>query len=312
MRFVTIPTWALGQLADAYADREDAIEAALYNLRLSKKQPKMPRYNFAEKAEYWAMMWGTVLMGLTGFMLWNPINVANVLPGQFIPAAKAAHGGEAVLAVLAIIIWHFYNVHIKQFNKAMFTGKMSRHEMEEEHGDELAKIETGKAVHTPPDAATKRRRMTFFVPGAVVFLALSGYILFLFIGSEETALASYPPAVPTDQIFVRPTATPTPVPTATPTPAPTSETAAALTWDSEIRKIFTTRCGACHGTSGGLGLLTYTELMAGGQNGDVLLPGDPDNSLLVKLMKEGQHPGSFDENELTKIIGWIQAGALEK
>ena len=29
MRYVTIPTWALGQLADAYADREDAIEAAL-------------------------------------------------------------------------------------------------------------------------------------------------------------------------------------------------------------------------------------------------------------------------------------------
>jgi hypothetical protein len=52
--------------------------------------------------------------------------------------------------------------------------------------------------------------------------------------------------------------------------------------------------------------------MAGGQNGDVILPGDPDTSLLVKLMKEGQHPGSFDENELSRVIEWIQAGALEK
>lgn len=189
-------------------DATDIWDFVRYNLRLTKVKPKMPRYNFSEKIEYWAMIWGTVLMGLTGYMLWNPIGVANVLPGQFIPAAKAAHGAEAVLAVLAILLWHFYNVHIKHFSKAMFTGKLTHHEMEEEHGHELEKISAGKVVQAPPDKATYRKRMTFFIPAAVVFVGLSLAALYFVTLREETALATYPPAVPTNEVYVLPTPTP--------------------------------------------------------------------------------------------------------
>ena len=63
------------------------------------------RFTFDEKFEYWAFVWGTLVMGLTGFMLWNPIVTAKILPGVAIPAALAAHSGEALLAVLAIAIW---------------------------------------------------------------------------------------------------------------------------------------------------------------------------------------------------------------
>ena len=76
---------------------------------------------------------GTVIMAITGFMLWNPIATARLLPGEFIPAAKSAHGSEAVLAVLAIIVWHLYSVHIRRFNKSMWTGKLTAAEMSEEH-----------------------------------------------------------------------------------------------------------------------------------------------------------------------------------
>ena len=54
-------------------DALDALDVLRYNLGLTKAHPKLPRYNFAEKAEYWAMLWGTAVMGLTGFILWNPI-----------------------------------------------------------------------------------------------------------------------------------------------------------------------------------------------------------------------------------------------
>ncbi len=84
-------------------------------------------------------------MIITGFMMWNPIATARFLPGDFIPAAKAAHGGEALLAVLAIIVWHMYGVHIKHFNKSMFTGKISEEEMLDEHPLELADIKAGIA-----------------------------------------------------------------------------------------------------------------------------------------------------------------------
>jgi cytochrome b subunit of formate dehydrogenase len=84
-------------------DVTEAIQAVLYNLGIRRQQPKAGRYNFAEKLEYWAMVWGLVMMGATGFILWNPIVSSTILPGEIIPAAKSAHGYEAVLAVLAIL-----------------------------------------------------------------------------------------------------------------------------------------------------------------------------------------------------------------
>jgi cytochrome b subunit of formate dehydrogenase len=83
------------------------------------------RYSYAEKVEYLAVVWGTLIMAATGFMMWNPIATTRWLRGEFIPAAKAAHGAEAVLAVLSILLWHFYHVHLRHFNKSMFTGKMT-------------------------------------------------------------------------------------------------------------------------------------------------------------------------------------------
>jgi cytochrome b subunit of formate dehydrogenase len=63
-------------------DVKDAYQAFTYNLGFSKKRPQMGRYTFEEKAEYWALIWGTVIMGITGFMMWNPITTARFLPGS--------------------------------------------------------------------------------------------------------------------------------------------------------------------------------------------------------------------------------------
>ena len=97
----------------------------------------MGRFTFEEKVEYWSLLWGTVIMVATGFALWNPIATARFLPGQWIPAALAAHGGEALLAVLAIVVWHGYGVHLRHFNRSMFTGSLSEAEMRQEHPLEL-------------------------------------------------------------------------------------------------------------------------------------------------------------------------------
>lgn len=190
----------------------DAIDVVRYNLGLTKEHPKMPRYNFAEKVEYWAMIWGGVVMGITGFMLWNPIATSRFLPGQFIPAAKAAHGGEAVLAVLAILIWHFYSVHIKTFNKSMFTGKMTRQQMEEEHGEELQRILAGTAKR-PVDPAGVRRRQRIFVPITAGAGLIMGLLVIWLATFEETAIATLPAPVTQAPAFAP--LTPTPIPLAT-------------------------------------------------------------------------------------------------
>jgi len=174
-----------------WKDAMDAVQTLGYNLGLIKSPPQMGRFSFGEKVEYWAVIWGTVIMILTGFMLWNPIATTQFLPGSWIPAAKAAHGGEALLAVLSIVTWHAYNVHLKQLNKSMFTGQISRHEMTEEHALELAQIEAGLG-RPAPDAETLRRRRAVFLPVAVVASVVLLAELIVFVSFERTAITTVP------------------------------------------------------------------------------------------------------------------------
>jgi cytochrome b subunit of formate dehydrogenase len=286
-------------------DATDALQVFLYNLGLGKKYPKMPRYNFTEKAEYLAMVWGFVLMGLTGFMLWNPILTAKLLPGEFIPAAKAAHGAEAVLAVLAIILWHFYNVHIKHWNWSMIKGHLTRHEMEEEHGQELEKIESGE-VYVPPPPSVYKKRMAIFAPlSAVLSIALIAGLIF-FITFEESAITTVPPVYADVEVFVP--QTPTPMPTQVPTPTP--DPAMANTWDGGINTIFEQQCGLCHGNNGGLSIETYAGVIQGGESGPMIIPGSPEaSSVLTIADPANNHPGQFTEEQLEKIRIWISNGA---
>lgn len=195
VRLTMLPSWQ---------DVIDGFHAMGYNLRLAKTPPRMGRYTFGEKVEYWAVIWGTVIMVLTGFMLWNPIATTIFFPGQWIPAAKAAHGGEALLAVLSIVIWHMYHVHLKHFNRSMFTGHISRHEMENEHPQELLEVEAGTAP-PPLDPVVLRRRQRIFYPvAAFVSLALL-VALYLFVTMEQTAITT----VPRQQVEVFTPRTPT-------------------------------------------------------------------------------------------------------
>ncbi len=100
-------------------------------------------------------------------------------------------------------------------------------------------------------------------------------------------------------------------PTATPAPTP----AAGLpTYENGIGALFTSRCGDCHGTDGiqGLNLTTYATAMKGGVNGPVILPGDPNASLLI-LKQSGDQPhyGQLTPEELAWVREWIEAGAPE-
>ncbi|HEX6384356.1 MAG TPA: cytochrome b/b6 domain-containing protein, partial [Anaerolineae bacterium] len=153
-------------------DLYDLIDTVRYNLGLRDTPPKMPKFNFGEKFEYWAVVWGTVVMIITGFMLWNPIATTAILPGEIIPAALSAHGGEGLLAVLAIIVWHMYNVHIKHFNPSMFTGYLPREQMEEEHALELERLESGGKPWPELDLPVLQQRRRIFLVVSVIIGSL--------------------------------------------------------------------------------------------------------------------------------------------
>jgi len=291
-----------------------------YKLGLTKAPAKFGRYNYGEKMEYWALIWGTVVMGVTGFMLWNPITTASLVPGEWIPAAKAAHGAEAILAVLAIIIWHFYNVHIKMFNKAMLTGKLDEHQMAHEHGRELEAIARGTAGRKI-DPPVLRRRQVIYFPIATVLGVVMAFGIFKFLTLENTApITTVPPAVNVAVLVTAtpqptPTRAPTAVPTTAPTQAPSAGQAPATgggTAFADVQAILKAKCGACHGdaATAGLSVNTYASLMKGGASGAVIVAKDAEGSPLIKKVT-GAHPGQFSADELAAIKAWIAAGAAE-
>lgn len=290
-------------------DVKNAWQALRYNFGLSRTRPQQGRYGFEEKMEYWAVVWGTIVMAITGFMMWNPIATTKILPGEAIPAAKAAHGWEAVLAVAAIILWHFYNVHLRTFNKSIFSGYLDEHEMLEEHPLELADIKAGVASK-PRHAEAFRKRLRIFLSTYLVIAMALLVGIYYFVAYEETAIAYVPPPEQVE-VFVPlpPTPLPTPVPTKTPIPG------GLVSWEGGIQNLFQTRCVICHnpaGKIGGLDLSTYQSALAGGNLGAGIIPGDPDNSQIIIIQSAGGHPGQLSPDEIEQLKAWIANGAAER
>ena len=300
----------------SFQDVKDAWMVFARNLGLRKSGVQMGRYTFEEKAEYWALVWGIIVMGLTGFMMWNPLATVKLLPGDFIPAAKVAHGAEALLAVLAIVVWHMYGVHLKRFNKSMWTGRVTEDELLHDHPLELADIKAGMADRRPEPAILRRRRTIYYPIAAVVGLGLL-FAVYGFVGGEQTAITTIPPQISTIPVFVPQTPTPLPpTPTAAPSPTllPVSSTSSVVTW-AQVEPIFAAKCGMCHGpalATNGLNLGTFADALKGAQDGAVILPNDSAGSKLFQVQSKGGHPGQLTADELALVQAWIDAGALEK
>lgn len=125
-------------------DVEDLLGMLRYNLGLTPVKPKLDRFSYIEKAEYWALIWGTIVMAGTGGAMWLDNSFMNLFGKLGYDVARSIHYYEAILATLAILVWHFYfvifNPDSYPLNTAFWTGKLSHREMEEEHPLELERI----------------------------------------------------------------------------------------------------------------------------------------------------------------------------
>jgi len=93
-----------------FKDATDLVQVLLHNLGLSKTEPQFAKFNYAEKVEYWAFMWGTVVMTVSGCLLWFNNFTLRYFPKWVSDAATAVHYYEALLATFSILLWHFYMV----------------------------------------------------------------------------------------------------------------------------------------------------------------------------------------------------------
>lgn len=133
-------------------DGKDLFNSYLYFLGFIRQSPRFGRYDVMQKIEYLAGAYGFMIMIVTGIINWYPTNVGGFLPGSVIPfveqlpgwvipLAKMVHGWEAVLAVAYIVIVHFYSAiwspRVLPLDRSIWTGKISKERMHEEHPLEL-------------------------------------------------------------------------------------------------------------------------------------------------------------------------------
>ena len=133
--------WAM---APRWKDVQDLFGMIKYLLGIRPDQPRFDRYMFTEKFEYWAVVWGSAVMIITGFVMWFPVLSTKILPGIFMPLSKVIHSYEALLAALAIVIWHFYHAHLSPdvfpMSRIWLTGRITEKELIHKHPLEFERI----------------------------------------------------------------------------------------------------------------------------------------------------------------------------
>ncbi|MDT3700201.1 MAG: cytochrome b/b6 domain-containing protein [Thermincola sp.] len=112
-----------------------------FQFGFSNEHPKFGRYQWKEMFDYWAVFWGMAVIGGSGLLMWFPEFTLQYFPKWFVDAYRWGHSDEAVLAVMFIFTWHFYNVHFQPdffpMSWVWWNGNLSEEVMEMEHGLEL-------------------------------------------------------------------------------------------------------------------------------------------------------------------------------
>lgn len=126
-------------------------------------RPKLDRFTYWEKFDYFAVFWGVPVIGISGLMLWFPTFFTRFLPGEALNIATIVHGEEALLATAFIFSFHFFHNHLRPENFpmdiVMFTGKVRLSWFKDERPVEYARlVEEGKLedVLVPPPSKSFR------------------------------------------------------------------------------------------------------------------------------------------------------------
>ena len=136
----------------------DVIKNFMYFLGLSKEKARFGKYSYAQKFDYWAVFWGMFIIGSSGYALAFPMQIAPLVPGfatsWIWELLGLMHSDEALLAIVFILFWHFYNEHLKPevfpMSWIWITGKISTEKLKHHHPIEYELLF--------PDAAKKEKK----------------------------------------------------------------------------------------------------------------------------------------------------------
>ena len=148
--------WGPTSMVANWKDVKDLFNHMRWFLGLGPK-PKFERYAYWEKFDYWAVFWGMVVIGFSGYAMWFAPFFARFLPGWALNAALVIHSEEGLLAILFIFSIHFVNTHLRPdsfpMDMVIFTGRESEEEFKTRRPDEYQRmIIEGKSATRITDA----------------------------------------------------------------------------------------------------------------------------------------------------------------
>ncbi len=149
-------------------------------------RPRFEQFTYWEKFDYWAVLWGTGLMGAAGLILWFPELASRVLPGWMFNFALFVHGAEATLAIGFIFVVHFFNGHLRPgkfpMDLVIFTGVVSDQELRHERAAQYERLgRTGQLLTLrtePPSPDAVRRGRIIGAGGLTIGIGLFVLIVY--------------------------------------------------------------------------------------------------------------------------------------
>lgn len=177
------PSW---EMIPTFKDFKDAIDHGKYLLGINKNPPQYGRYSYLEKFEYFAVIWGVIVMGFSGLVLWFP-GMFYWLPRWAFGVTRVIHSNEAFVCMLALFVGHFFHVHFnpKVFPSSMvwWNGKISAADLKEEHPLEYQQLVASNPELKKVEKHESRwyRSKPLIYAELVIFLGLFVYLLYTFI-----------------------------------------------------------------------------------------------------------------------------------
>lgn len=181
--------WGPNSMVANWKDAKDLYGHMRWFVGLGPR-PQFDRYAYWEKFDYWAVFWGMMVIGFSGYAMWFAPFFARFLPGWALNAALVIHSEEGLLAILFIFSIHFVNTHLRPdsfpMDMVVFTGVESEEELKHKHPLEYERLvrqgklaaKAGEAPHPLQVRFSKIVGFTaVFIGLLLLVLTLSAYFI---------------------------------------------------------------------------------------------------------------------------------------
>jgi len=182
--------WGPNSMLPQFKDLQDLIGNLKWFLWLGQR-PKYDRWTYWEKFDFWAVSWGTIVIGTSGMMLWFPEIATRFVPGWFLNAAVIIHGIEALLDIAFIFTVHVFHANLRPdkfpMDPMFYTGRLDEHEFKLDRPLEYARlVSQGRLETLAARTPRNRTRLIAYVSGSLAMAVGFTFLVMMIVALLTT------------------------------------------------------------------------------------------------------------------------------